>query len=97
MAEFDRHQIYVLLNRSKPLWLAGIDLSGANLLAANLSGASLILANLSGANLNVANLRGANLSGANLSGAFLGGATYDDATIWPDGFNPVAAGAVKVG
>ena len=82
MAEFDRHQIYMLLNKSKPLWLAGIDLSGAN---------------LTGANLNVANLQGANLSGANLSGAFLGGATYNDATVWPDGFNPTAAGAVKVG
>ena len=37
MAEFDRHQIYLLLNESKPLWLAGIDLSGANLIGANLS------------------------------------------------------------
>jgi hypothetical protein len=31
MAEFTRFEIYMLLNQQKPLWLGGIDLSGADL------------------------------------------------------------------
>jgi len=31
MAEFGHYEIYMLLNQVKPLWLAGIDLSGADL------------------------------------------------------------------
>jgi uncharacterized protein YjbI with pentapeptide repeats len=81
MAEFDRYQIFALLNQSHPLWLGAVDLSNANLIGANLQGAKLLLANL---------------SGANLMGAHLGGATYTDATIWPTGFDPMAAGAIKV-
>ena len=38
----------------------------------------------------------ADLSGADLSWANLSGALYSDATQWPDGFDPVAAGAKKV-
>ena len=67
MAEFDRYQIYALLNQPKPLWLGAVDLSNANLIGANLQGAKLLLANLSHTNLNAANLQGANLSGANLT------------------------------
>jgi hypothetical protein len=72
------------------------NLFGADLRRANLSGAFLSGASLSGANLGQANLSGANLSGANLSGVNLSEARYDDATNWPDGFNPIAAGAKKV-
>ena len=43
-----------------------------------------------------ANLLGANLTGANLSVANLTLAKYDDNTKWPDGFDPVAAGAFLV-
>ena len=41
-----------------------------------------------------ADLTQANLDGANLDGASLGGAKADDDTIWPDGFDPEAAGVV---
>ena len=41
--------------------------------------------------LSMANLRGADLTGVDLTSA-----KYDDATIWPDGFDPEAAGAVLV-
>lgn len=50
---------------------------------------------MSGASMVSADLRGASLKGANLFKARLHGVLYDDATIWPDGFNPVAAGAKK--
>ena len=56
---------------------------------------------LHGENLTYANLRGDDLSGANLEGAILTRASlyrvvYDDKTRWPDGFDPVAAGAILV-
>jgi len=81
------------------LWAA--NLSGANLWVANLSGAYPIRANLSGAYMVSANLSGAyliraNLFGANLFGANLSGAEYTKETIWPEGFDPIAAGAVLV-
>ena len=56
---------------------------------ANLFGAHLTKASLVGANLTGANLTGANLTGANLSGAMA-----DEATIWPEGFDPVVAGVI---
>jgi hypothetical protein len=79
---------------------AGADLSGALMRDANLSesdfaGAVLDGADLTGATLWQAQLSGASLKGANLAGAKLNGARYDDATVWPAGFDPVAAGAVK--
>ena len=48
MAELTPSQIYDLLNRPRPLWLAGCDLSGAYLKGANLSEADLREAKLSG-------------------------------------------------
>jgi hypothetical protein len=74
--QFTSNELYDLLNRPGPLWLAYADLSGANLSAATPIGAKLL---------------GANLSGANLQEA-----KYDKDTKWPDGFDPVAAGAIKV-
>jgi uncharacterized protein YjbI with pentapeptide repeats len=86
-----------------------VDLSRANLSRANLSRANLSRANLSGADLSGADLSGANLSGADLSGADLSGAkfferhgdlsfraTYTSRTVWPDGFQPDAHGAMDV-
>jgi hypothetical protein len=72
---------------------------GANLTGAKLSGARLIGANMTGANLTAATLYTADLSGADLTDADLtltAGALYDDQTRWPDGFDPKAAGAVRV-
>ncbi|MDP7599542.1 MAG: pentapeptide repeat-containing protein [Acidimicrobiales bacterium] len=59
----------------------------ARLRRADLAGAVLVGANLAGAYL-----VGANLSCANLAGADLTGAVADGLTIWPEGFDPVAAG-----
>jgi uncharacterized protein YjbI with pentapeptide repeats len=90
--------------------LSGANLSGADLIKANLGGADLTDADLRRAKLTGADLRGADLRGADLReaylfrvdlreadlrGADLRGAEYSEATIWPDGFNPEAAGAEK--
>jgi hypothetical protein len=77
---------------------SGADLTGANLTGAelgqvNFRGAVLDGADLSGAYLGRADLRGASLKGANLSKAYLGGIKHDEATIWPDGFEPKGVGA----
>ena len=57
---------------------------------ADLSGAGLRGANLAEVNLTKANLVGADLGGANLEGADLSEVMYDEATTFPDGFDPVA-------
>lgn len=90
--------------------LGGADFSKAKIwdgdfFRANLAGASLrnayfrnvVLreAKLDGADLTRADLRRADLAGASLESANLTGAVYNDATIWPDGFDPNAAGAIK--
>ena len=77
--------------------LTGADLRCANLTGANLTGANLTGADLTGANLTRSNLRYADLTGADLRyadlrGADLRGAVANDATVWPDGFDPTAAG-----
>ena len=72
------------------------NLRSANLWGANLWGADLRGADLWGANLWGANLRGANLWGADLRGANLWGAKYTQGTLFPPGFDPVAAGMVKL-
>ena len=55
---------------------------------------------LIGADLNHANLRGADLSNAVLvdsrERAIFTGAEYDGRTKWPPGFDPEAAGAIRV-
>jgi len=91
--------------------LSGADLTHAHLeeaqmqwasfLTANLAGAYLTGANLVGSELQSANLAGADLCGANLEDAHLAwvrlrGARYDKQTCWPDNFDPVGAGAIKI-
>ncbi len=80
--------------------LAHVDLRGGNLAWADLTWANLEGANLAGANLLAADLRKAQLQGANLEGANLlltelTYAEYDEATLWPAGFNPETTGAIK--
>jgi hypothetical protein len=81
--------------------LSGADLSRANLLGADLSWADLKGAVLCGANLKRADLRGARLLGADLgapgqSAADLREATYDENTLWPQGYDPDRGGAILV-
>lgn len=89
----------VILSKSN---LSGADLSGARLNWASLDGVDLSESNLREVDLHKASLGEADLSGAdlreaNLSGAkFLNEITYDNDTIWPDGFDPEEAGAKLV-
>lgn len=79
--------------------LSGADLSGTNLSGKNLSGVNFSNAKLTFANLSEADLSGANLSDTDISEAkllntTLNSAFYTSKTIWPDGFDPQAAGSV---
>ena len=65
---------------------------GANIFGAHLTKASLVGASLVGAVLTGAVLTGAVLTGAVLTGAVLTGAFAGETTLWPKGFDPVAAG-----
>lgn len=88
------------------------DLSRADLREANLRFAAFVNTNLRNADLSKAILKNADftdavLDGANLSDvslefaalnhANLKGAKYNDATHWPENFDPTRAGAVKIG
>lgn len=73
--------------------LAKVNMSAADLTGAVLYNVVFDDANLSNANLYGADLRKARLKGTDLKGANLRNAIYDKETIWPDGFDPKAAGA----
>ena len=60
---------------------------------ADLSGADLAGAQVDGAAFSGAQLQGARLLCTNLERATFAGAVYDAHTVWPEGFNPQAAGA----
>ena len=77
----------------------GANLTRANLKWAKLEGAKLTRAHLIRAHLIRANpsrtdLEGADLTRANLRGANLDRAVADRNTIWPEGFDPKAAGVI---
>jgi len=86
--------------------IMGINLEGANLKAANMKRACFASANLQkanmegaflkGCNFDDADLRGTNLKGASMEDAYFGNAKYDNETIWPDDFDPVAVGATLI-
>ena len=86
----------------QPLDLRATDLTNARMANMRLEGASLADARLHGADLSYAQLQKATLIGADLrlaSGldlAELRGTFYDPATVWPEDFDPVAAGAVPL-
>lgn len=86
--------------RLKVAHLQGAELHHANLQGAILENADLrevmlYDTNLQGANLHGAYLQAANLSHANLKDTDLSWANYSDDTVWPQGFNPKAAKAIK--
>ena len=102
------HVELALANRANlaGLTLANAELAGAampeadftwiNLEGADLSGVDLAWADLTCADLGGANLAGADMSFADLYGANLYGARYNEATKWPDGLDPIAAGAILI-
>lgn len=71
-------------------------MEGANLEGANLFNADFTDADLSYVNLREANLAKAILCGATLYNTDLRNAKYTERTKWPEGFDPEAAGAIKV-
>jgi hypothetical protein len=78
--------------------LTNADLTNSNMTNANLTGAHLASANLDFSTLTNANLSGANLKNANslsadfASAIFDSGTTYNQWTIFPDGFDPATSG-----
>ncbi len=70
-----------------------LDLNGASFRGANLNGATFREADLTGADLKNANLHKASFKSSKLDGARLEGAVFDHWTTWPDGFDPIEAGA----
>ena len=77
--------------------LAGVDLAGANLSRANLSEASLVETGVpeeefSRAEAAVRYLFNKTVGGGTVVVARLAGAFADEDTIWPEGFDPEAAG-----
>ena len=71
-------------------------LRGAILDQADLRGTTLRHCDLAEASLRGANLCGADLSEVSLMDTAIEGATYDSQTQWPQHFNPVCGGAIKL-
>jgi len=71
-------------------------LPAAQLYLTNLRRADMRGANLRGASLFRVDLRGADLWQADLLDADLRGAKFDKTTLWPEGFDPKAAGAFNM-
>jgi uncharacterized protein YjbI with pentapeptide repeats len=76
--------------------LRGLDFNNTNLSYAALAWTNLCDTDLRSADLRGADLRGSDMSTANLSETILYEAKYNNATRWPDGFDPEDAGAVLV-
>ena len=73
--------------------LVGEDFSGVVSLQASFYNTSLRHVDFSGLDLGTSDFRLADLTGANLSGASLSRVNADHSTLWPEGFDPWAAGA----
>ena len=82
-------------NFTRAYLLPGSIFANSNLVGANLTNADFSNQDLSGANLTNAVLDGTNFSNARFNeNTDLKGAAYNSFTIWPDGFDPISAGAI---
>jgi uncharacterized protein YjbI with pentapeptide repeats len=82
VADLTRRDLIMLVNGTHgDLWLAHVDLAGANLAHVNMERADLRGANLSGCDLSHARLAGARLDKANLSHANLEGSDLSEASL----------------
>ena len=88
------HLVQVDLRRSNLFGaqLVGVDLTESHLEIAQLSNADLRRARLSQTRLDGAYIFGTNFSEVDLADAFLRGAEADASTVFPAGFDPIAAG-----
>jgi len=83
--------------KARGIQFHSVNFEGAAMKSANLEDADFLLGSLKNAILTGTNLRGANLKTVgDLETANLKDAVYNKHTIFPDGFDPVAAGAIKV-
>jgi uncharacterized protein YjbI with pentapeptide repeats len=87
----DIHNTHMIMANLKWADLSQANLSGTNLLRANLEDAVLTAADLSGAVLLWTNFTRARLDGTKMDKA-----TYNRQTLWPEDFDPAAAGAVMI-
>jgi uncharacterized protein YjbI with pentapeptide repeats len=94
LASADLEQALLVRANLNCAMLIAASLAECDLREANLRHASMFQANLRGARLERTSLLGTDLSSVDLTDANLMGAIYDARTRWPDGFDPVAAGAV---
>ena len=76
--------------------LRGAKCAGADFREADMNWADLSGSDLRNCDLRLTNLAWASLEDAELSGANLDGALYNEATRWPKGFSPSAAGCIFV-
>jgi uncharacterized protein YjbI with pentapeptide repeats len=84
-----------------PVVMSDSNLTYANLAGARLDHATLVRVNfrgavLVGATLYHAHLESVDFTLADLSRAELGGARHDANTRWPDGFDPLEHGAIRL-
>jgi uncharacterized protein YjbI with pentapeptide repeats len=79
------------------LWCFECDLSAADFTGAKLQRASITSCALRGSKFRDADVSGADLGGQDLDGVDLAGAKYDAKTRFPKGFDPDAAGMVRLG
>ncbi len=90
LTEYDLSEVSLNKTNLSNAVLVRTNFSQAYLLDVNFQGALLQGANLQGAALFRADFSEARLTDANLKGAF-----YDTETLWPEGFDPVAAEAIE--
>jgi uncharacterized protein YjbI with pentapeptide repeats len=67
---------------------------GANLTEADFTGAHLVGADFRNSNMQMANLSRADLTRSRVEGAKMQGASYDQFTLFPDGFSPQQYGLI---
>ena len=99
MSKFTVENVLKITSMARRLYgadLRNLDFSGTNLSYAPLAWTNLCSTDLTGADLRGADLRGSNMSSANIRGATLYESKYNNATRWPDKFDPKTAGCVLV-
>ena len=99
MNKFTESEVLTITAKTRSLYgadLRNLDFSNTNLSYASLAWTNLCCTDLRGTDLRGADLRGSNMTSADITGAILYESKYNNATKWPNGFDPEAAGSVLV-